>query len=149
MFIGRKEDQSRYPFEFIPVVNLIVGMLINFFSVFFAKFYVQILKSNVLYVRTVSVIYVKCYDRTVYKVATGKFYVVVIIAISFKTYFAIPAPNGSIEGQTTPATTVASLKISYTKTDDSIVSKTSANTLSRLAGKIYKTGIDETQCVAE
>ena len=62
-------------------------------------------------------------------------------------YFAIPAPSNSIEGySSTTATTIADLKISYTKTDDSVVSKTSANTLSRLAGKIYKTGIDETKC---
>lgn len=64
-------------------------------------------------------------------------------------YFAIPAPNRTIEGQSVAATTVASLKISYTKTDDSVVSKTSANTLSREAGKIYKTGIDETKCDPE
>ncbi|MBP5721764.1 MAG: hypothetical protein J6W82_11990, partial [Bacteroidales bacterium] len=70
-------------------------------------------------------------------------------------YFAIPAPNSSIEGYIwngetgTGPTTIASLKISYTKTDDSVVSNTSANTLSRQAGKIYKTGIDETKCYPE
>ena len=64
-------------------------------------------------------------------------------------YFAIPAPNRTIEGQSVAATTIASLKISYTKTDDSVVSKTSANTLSREAGKIYKTGIDDKKCDPE
>lgn len=64
-------------------------------------------------------------------------------------YFAIPAPNCSIEGQSVDATTVESLKISYTKTDDSVWSKTASNPLSRQAGKIYKTGINEKECDPE
>lgn len=57
-------------------------------------------------------------------------------------YFAIPAPNGS-NGS------IASLKISYTKSDDSVVSVTSENTLTPTASKIYNSHVDDTLCSPE
>ncbi len=57
-------------------------------------------------------------------------------------YFAIPAPNGSTGS-------IASLKISYTKTDDSVLSVTSENTLMHTAGHIYDSHVNETLCSPE
>ena len=62
-------------------------------------------------------------------------------------FFAIPAPNLTTgAGKTPTPLALENLKISYTKTDNSVVSKTSEKTLNAVAGKIYKTGIDETKC---
>lgn len=57
-------------------------------------------------------------------------------------YFSVVTKNGDTRD-------ITGLKVSYTKSDDSIVSKTSANTLPSTAGKIFKTGIDETKCDPE
>lgn len=54
-------------------------------------------------------------------------------------YFAIPACR-------TADNSITGLTITYTKSDDSSVSKTSENVLQALSGKIYRTGIDETKC---
>lgn len=57
-------------------------------------------------------------------------------------YFTLPAPNGSTGS-------IAGLKISYTKSDDSVVSVTSENTLTPTAGKIYNSHVDDTLCSPE
>lgn len=57
-------------------------------------------------------------------------------------YFSVVTKNGATRDLT-------GLKVAYIKTDDTTVSKTSGNTLSSTAGKIYRTGIDETKCTPE
>lgn len=57
-------------------------------------------------------------------------------------YFSVVTKNGATRD-------ITGLKVSYTKSDDTVWSITSDNTLSSTAGKIYRTGIDETKCTLE
>ncbi len=54
-------------------------------------------------------------------------------------YFAIPACR-------TADNSITGLTITYTKSDDTTVSKTAESVLKAMSGKIYNTGIDETKC---